>query len=161
MYIIHTTVMSWIDYLNALLCGITHSLCHRLQKIQNYAARMITGTAYHDHVMPALQSLHWLPVRSHLDYKVLVIVYQAVYGLAPSYIQELFQIYHRKRTLRSQSELKLVVPRCNTHRYGSNSFKVRGALLWNSLPVALRHSQSLPCFKRALKTHLFKMAYCL
>ena len=122
---------------------------------------MITGTAYHDHVMPALQSLLWLPVRSRLDYKVLVIVYQAVYGLAPSYIQELFQIYHRKRTLRSQGELKLVVPRCSTRRYGSNSFEVRGALLWNSLHVALRYSQSLPCFKRALKAHLFKMAYCL
>ena len=159
--VIHATVMSRIDYGNALLCGITDSLCRRLQKIQNYAARMITGTAYRDHVTPALQSLHWLPVRSRLDYKVLVIVYQAVYGLAPSYIQELFQIYQPKRTLHSQGELKLVVPRCNTHRYGSNSFKVRSALLWNSLPVALRHSQSLPCFKRALKTHLFKIAYCL
>ena len=88
--VIHATVMSRIDYGNALLCGITDSLCRRLQKIQNYAARMITRTAYHDHVTPALQSLHWLPVRSRLDYKVLVIVYQAVYGLAPSYIQELF-----------------------------------------------------------------------
>ena len=128
--VIHATVMSRIDYGNALLCGITDSLCRRLQKIQNYAARMITGTAYPDHVTPALQSLHWLPVRSRLDYKVLVIVYQAVYGPAPSYIQELLQIYQPKRTLRSQGELKLVVPRCNTHRYGSNSFKVRGALLF-------------------------------
>ena len=113
---------------------------------------MITWTAYHVHVTAALQSLHWLPVRSRLDYKVLVIVYQAVCGMAPSYIKELFQIYHPKRKLSSQGEIKLVVPICSTRRYGSNSFEVCGALLWNSLPVALHHSQSLPCFKRAFQT---------
>ena len=100
--------MSQIDYGRALICGITDSLCHRLQKIQNYAARMITGTAYYDHITPVLQ-FYWLPVRSHLDYIVLITVYQAVYGMVPSYIQELFQIITLKgRTLRSQSVLQLV-----------------------------------------------------
>ena len=69
MYIIHATVMCrGLIIGNALLCGITDSLCRRLQKIQNNAARMITGTAYHDHVTPALQSLHWLPVGSPAEF---------------------------------------------------------------------------------------------
>ncbi|WAR17482.1 hypothetical protein MAR_032076 [Mya arenaria] len=31
--------------------------------------------------------------------------------------------------------------------------------LWNSLPVEIKHIDSLTVFKKALKTHLFKLAY--
>ena len=34
----------------------------RLQKVQNFAARIVTGARKYDHITPMLKELHWLPV---------------------------------------------------------------------------------------------------
>ena len=54
----------------------------------------------------------------------------------------------------------LIVPRVQTQRYGSRSFRVSGPTVWNSLPQNLRSSDiSREQFKRKLKTWLFERAY--
>ena len=134
-------------------------MCQRLQKVQNYAARLVCQASYKDHVSPLLQSLHWLPVRARVTYKVLVLTYQAIHGLAPEYLQQLVTVYEPNRNLRSQHELRLVVPRYKTVTYGGKSFKAAAALLWNLIPTELRNSPSLNSFKHCLKTHLFKSEF--
>src|SRR4029434_4789119 len=37
-------------------------------------------------------SLHWLPVKSRIDFKVLLLTYKALNGLAPNYLKE-FSVY--------------------------------------------------------------------
>ena len=44
-------------------------------------------------------------------------------------------------------------------RYGSRSFSVASAKLWNALPLDIRTSDNLMQFKRKLKTHLFRKAF--
>ena len=144
-----------------MLCGAPDSICNKLQKVQNYAARLVSGSSYKDHITPVMQSLHWLPVKARIDYKILVMVYQAIHKVAPDYLQELVQVYHPARSLRSASELRLQVPRCNSATYGHKSFKVVAATKWNSLPASIRDSPSVNSFKRVLKTHLFKSIYGL
>ena len=52
------------------------------------------------------------------------------------------------------------VPRVQTQRYGSRSFRVSGPTVWNSLPQNLRSSDiSREQFKRGPKTWLFERAY--
>ena len=92
---------------------------------------------------------------SRISYRVLVLVYKAIHGTAPVYMCELLQIYQLSRSLRSESELRLVVPRFRTVTYGPNSFRTTAAKLWNSLPVSLRNLPSFNSFKSMLKTHLF------
>ena len=60
--IVTALVLSNLDYCNALLSGITAHQLQRLQRIQNWAARMISGIKLQDHITPILQDLHWLPV---------------------------------------------------------------------------------------------------
>ena len=57
--------------------------------IQNAAARVLTNTKKVDHISPVLKSLHWLPVCQRIDFKVLLLVYKALNGLGPTYINEL------------------------------------------------------------------------
>ena len=157
--LVASMVMSRLDYGNTLLCGVSNSLINKMHQIQNYAARLITGASTLEHITPLLISLHWLPIRYRINYKVLVFVYQAIHGSAPSYIQEMVNIYHPSRSVRSESELLLRVPRSKTVTYGGNSFRTLAPTLWNSLPSFVRNSQSLSIFKKSLKTHLFKMEY--
>ena len=72
--IVHALVMSRVDYGNALLFGLPEMLLHKLQMIQNSAARLVTGTHGRDHITPVLFKLHWLPVRYRIEFKLLVLI---------------------------------------------------------------------------------------
>lgn len=69
---IHAFISSRIDYCNALYFGISQSSLHRLQLVQNAAARLLTSFSRHTHITPIHSSLHWLPVRFRIDFKILM-----------------------------------------------------------------------------------------
>ena len=57
-------VLSILDYGNALLSSLSSDQPHKLQKVQNHAAKVIfKEKKQNDHVMPLLRSLHWSPVK--------------------------------------------------------------------------------------------------
>jgi len=72
-----------LDYCNALLYGVSERLIHRLQSVQNAAARLVTGARRRDHITPILRQLHWLPVRQRVTFKIAVLVFQCLTGQAP------------------------------------------------------------------------------
>ena len=41
------------------------------------------------HITPLLRELHWPPVMSRIDNKILIITVKAIYGTAPKYISDL------------------------------------------------------------------------
>ena len=61
------------------------------------------------------------------------------------------------RPLRSSDSNLLVIPKTTTAvAYGERSFATIAPKLWNQLPLAIRQSNSVDSFKRALKTYLFR-----
>ena len=64
------------------------SQINRLQHIQNSAARLLTATSRYEHVTPVLRSLHWLPVSTRIDFKI-VLVCKVLHGLGPLYLSDL------------------------------------------------------------------------
>ena len=63
-------VLSRIDYCNSLLFGSTHDVTSHLQRIQNYAARVILRLPMSPRITIHLKSLHWLPVKVRSTYKI-------------------------------------------------------------------------------------------
>ena len=39
-----------------------------------------------------LYELHWIPVRQHISFKILLFVFKAIRGIAPTYLRELLSI---------------------------------------------------------------------
>ena len=37
----------------------------------------------YDHIMHILINLHWLPVRYRINFKILLLTFKALYGMAP------------------------------------------------------------------------------
>lgn len=68
---------SRFDYCNALFIG--------LQYIQNSAVRILTHAKCSAHITPILYDLHWLPVAYHLKFKILLLAFKSLHGLAPPY----------------------------------------------------------------------------
>ena len=89
------------------------------------------------------------------SFKLLLITFKALNGLAPIYITELLNRYEPMRNLRSSNRNLLAIPKSQTVTYGDRAFSVAAAKLWNSLPENIRCIDSLKNFKSAVKTYLF------
>ena len=157
--LVHAFVTSQLDYCNSLLCGIPSSLLHRLQRIQNTAARILTNTSKFDHITPVLKNLHWLPVQKRVEFKILLLVYKCIYKLAPVYLKELIVQYTPSQNLHLADQCLLNVPNTHSMLVTNRAFSVAGPRLWNALPTELRSLSSIGLFKSKLKTHLFRETY--
>ena len=156
--VVHALVTSRLDYGNCMVFGITSHLLDKLQRAQNAAARMLTRTRKFDHISPVLRNLHWLPIRQRIKYKLLLLTWKALHGMAPPYIQDLLKEYAPTRNLRSSSQHLLDSARTSTS-YGDRAFSAVAPALWNALPTDIRESQSIDTFCSKLKTHLFSSAF--
>ena len=74
--LVHSLVISRLDYANALLYKLPDVQINRLQCVQNQAARLISRTAYRDSITPVFMQLHWLPVQLRTNFKLLCLVYK-------------------------------------------------------------------------------------
>ena len=80
--------------------------------------------------------------------------------MAPVCLHDLLDLYRPCCSLRSGNVQLLKTQSYNLKSYGFRAFSLCAPQLWNALPRELRVCDSLGSFKKALKTFLFKKAYC-
>ena len=112
--LVHAVVMSHLDYCNSLSLDISDTHINKLQIVQNYAARVITKTPRRDHITLVLKSLPWVPVKNRIVFKNLVLVYQSLPRLSPTYIQDFVVPYKPLRPLQSHNQNVITVNKCHT-----------------------------------------------
>ena len=136
-------VLSRIDYCIALLFGSTHDVTSHLQRIQNYAARVILRLPKSSSITIHLKSLHWLPVKVRSTNKIACLCYHCHSSTAPSYVTDML---HRKRlhTLSSSYTMPLLNrPAHSRATLGDRSFSFASSSVWNSIPNDVRCAPSL------------------
>ena len=154
-------VLSRLDYGNGVLVGLPAYLVRRLQSVLNASARTIFQIRRSEHITDALASLHWLRVPERIQFKIAVLTYKVLHGTAPRYLGPLVRVSDLpgRRSLRSASTDRLIVPSFKLSTIGSRSFKVAAAQTWNGLPDDVTSSPTLPTFRKRLKTYLFRQSY--
>ena len=157
--LIHSLVISRLDYCNSLLVGLPLNRLSPLQSIMNAAARLIHLSDRSSSASPLCQSLHWLPLAQRIKFKILTITYKAIHNSAPTYLTQLISKYHPNRPLRSSQDLLLSCSLVTSSHKRIQDFSRTSPILWNSLPKTIRLSPTLSAFRRSLKTHLFREAY--
>ena len=160
--LVNAFVTSRLDFCNSLLYGLKGNQLQKLQRVQNAAARVICNISRYEHISPTLYNLHWLPVSYRIRFKILLLVYKTLNGLAPLYLSELIELKKPGRyNLRTNSDtLLLKYPAFKSlTTLGDRSFTCAAPKLWNSLPKAIRNANNVNTFKRLLKTHLFRDAF--
>jgi len=161
--LVMSLVITRVDYCNSVLAGLPACKLAPLQRVQNAAARLVLNLDRRSRISPALQQLHWLPVKYRVTSKIATLMHQILHNRCPSYLVDLVAYNatepHR-RQLRSSTTRAAVVRRTRTE-FGKHVFSVCGPDVWNSLPVAVRNIDNHPAFRRALKSHLFNCAFFL
>ena len=160
--LIQALVISRLDYCNSLLAGAPACDIKPLELVQKAAARLVFNRPKFTHTTALLRSLHWLPVAARIQFKTLVLAYRAANGTAPSYLQDMVKPYTPARPLRSAASRRLVAPSLkgpSGRSKRSRLFSVLAPQWWNELPTDVRTAESLPIFRRRLKTHLFRKHY--
>ena len=101
-----------------------------------------------------IMTLHWLPVRKRVIFKILLCVYKALNEQAPLYITELLSYYTPTRPLRSSTDpSQLVVPKFRSVA-GERRFAAAAAKAWNCLPQCIRTAHSSNVLKKLLNSFL-------
>ena len=160
-------VLSRLDYCNSFLYGIPAVHLRRLQSVLNAAARLVYNLKRYDHVTDALICLHWLRIPERIQFKMAVLMYQSLHGMAPSYLScfRPAACVSSHRLLRSNSNSdsntlqRLLVPRTRCVTFGARAFPVAGANIWNNLQLDITSAPSLSIFRRRLKTFLFNFSF--
>ena len=155
-------VLSRIDYCKSLLFDSTHDLTSHLQRIQNYAARVILRLPMSSSITIHLKSLHWLPVKVRSTYKIACLCYHCHSSTAPSYVTDMLhrKPLHTRNTRSSTYTMPLLNrPAHSKATLGDCSFSFASSSVWNSIQNDVRCAPSLSSFKSCLKTYLFRSIY--
>ena len=152
--IINSLVFSKLYYCSTVWGGTFKENIRKLQLVQNFAARIISGKRKFDHISSTIKDLGWLSVQDMLAYRDAQMVYKIINGSVPLYLKNFVKRRSDVHNRSTRNSHNLDIPKCRTS-FAQRSFGYRAIKLWNSLPNNVRESTSLNTFKQSLKTWLF------
>ena len=160
-------VLSRTDYCNSLLFGSTHDVTYHLQRMQNYAARVILRLPKSSNVTTHLKPLHWLPVKVRSTCIITCLCYHCHSSTAPSFVTYMLHIkpLHTRNTRSSSYTMPLLNrPAHSKATLGDRSFSLlllmSGSLfqMMSGVPHHCHHlslAWGHTCFVQFTKTELY------
>ncbi len=81
--VINSLVFSKLYYCSTVWSNTSDRNIQKLQGIQNFPARIVSGTRKYDHITPVLKELRWIPVQLKLYYREAIMAFKCMTGAAP------------------------------------------------------------------------------
>ena len=153
LLVINSFVFSRLFYCSSVWSNTSATYIHKLQLVQNFAARIILGPRKYDHISAGLRSLRRLNVKQRFMVNDAVMMHKCLKGLSPSYLSNKFSTratIHERQT-RNRDSLNIPPSRING---GQRAFYYRGVKVWNDLSKELREITNTKVFKRRLINEL-------
>ena len=87
--------VSHLDYCNSILYGLPDNSIRKMQQIQNMCAHLVLRRNKWDSATACLASLHWLPIKQRIKFKLCMLTYKLLHNEGPKYLQDLLE--HKKK----------------------------------------------------------------
>ena len=136
--VINSLVFCKRFYCSSVWSGTCKGNVNKLQLIQNFAARILSGKRKYEHITPTLKQLKLLPVTDILYIRDATQMYKCMNNLTPKYLTQLFCKRSNIHNYNTRGREDLQLPKCRT-ALAQQSFRYRGTCIWNALCDGLRH----------------------
>jgi hypothetical protein len=151
--LLHSLVLSRIEFCSSIFYGATNQLQSRLQMVSNSSLRILAGLRKFDHLSAAREKYFWLSVQDRQLLRLACIIFVAIkYGL-PQYLANSLKekVFDRRTRFSQLHPLEIARTRSGV---GDLAFSVAGPSVWNTIPTDIRASKTLSSFRRRLKKYL-------
>ena len=88
--VINALVFSKLYYCSNVWANTTEKNIRKLQVVQNFACRIVSGARKYDHATQHLKSLSWLPVKDQLYHHQATMAFKCISGHDPKYLTSQF-----------------------------------------------------------------------
>ena len=122
--VIHALVFSKMYYCSNVWANITSKNVRKLQAVQTFACRIVSGAKKYDHVTPLLKSLSWSLVKDQLYYRQAIMALKCMIGHAPEYLTSQFIPRDQVSERTTRSSQKLNIPLTTTYTLKSRGAKM-------------------------------------
>ena len=145
-------VLTRINYCLAVYGNGTRKNFDRIQKIINFAARVIFGRRKFDHAADLRERLRWVTPRQMSEVRTLAVAHQALRQGVPESLASLFVRCRETRDRPTRQDEQLRLPRPRTEA-GKRRFGYRAPALYNVLPAGFADMYQRS-FARAVRAYL-------
>ena len=138
-----------LDYGITLYGCSTQKNIDLIQRVQNHAARLITGNF--DYIncrgIELVKSLNFYTIRDRRDYFLTILMFKSIHGIAPTYLSDRVVMNFDVNGYDTRGlDMELYLPTLRKESY-RNSFMYMGGKLWNDLPEFVQNSANIESFK--------------
>ena len=134
--IVQSLALSILNYCCKVWGTTTGEQLDRVQKIQNFAAKVAYGGARkYDHVTPILKELQWMDVKSKITFDICTFTYKVINHMLPDWLFKFPTVGDIQPRLTRQFN-DLAVKRTSIE-LGTRAISVRGPKDWNKLPISI------------------------
>jgi hypothetical protein len=152
-------ILSCIDYCASLLVSVTSKQEAHMQRVLNYAVRVVERLTRNESVKLHQCTIGWLPIKQRFLHRIASLVHAAVHTGQPTTICELIKLKSSctvsgAQTRSTDDTTLLHVPKTKT-KIGDAAFSVIGPRAWNSIPQKIRETKSIARFKLMLTDYYF------
>ena len=150
--VVNALALSQIRYCISVYGNGTLKNLARIQKVINYAAKIIFGRKKFDHVSDLLEGLGWLSAADLVQYHTLCLVQKVRCLGEPEALASGLATMSETRDRSTRQNNSLYIPMSHTEM-GRRRFCCRAPREYNALPPDVAHL-TMPAFGRHLRSHL-------
>ena len=144
-------VLPYLGFCSSVWHQCSETLSTRIERIQNYAMRLITSSPPRTSSDELCSNLSWMTLQDRRRFRILCKVHRCLHHQAPDYLCSKFTL-NLGRT-RGFGNVYLQRPQSEFYR---KSFEYDGGKMWNSLPNHLKTISSPLVFKRLLHSFILQ-----
>ena len=146
--LVNSLVVSHVRYCLAVYGNGSQKNMQRLDKILNFALRVISGKRKYDHISEVRAEIGWPTAQQLYRQQSLNLLHKIRNTGEPQTLASQLHANHDLRSLSTRQNFDLALPRVTTEA-GKRRFLYHAVQNYNKLPLAIRHS-SINSFKREI-----------
>jgi hypothetical protein len=153
----HAVISPQFDYADVVWSGCGLKESKSLQRVQNFAAKSITGNRKYDSATESLTKLNLLNLQQRRSVHETVLVHKALKDKSSENINTLYQQHLSKSNTRQATHKKLSVPLHRSSKFEKSPL-YRSITSWNKCPNTI-DTDSIQLHKKQLQKHILATTY--